>query len=63
MILGKRNATHMLTKYFAGSKFSGISRAPGFCVEGGMTNIVEASCCVLGAGGSQPRLGGAAGQC
>ena len=32
-ILGKKNAAHMLTKYFAGSKVSGTSRS----------NIVEAS--------------------
>ena len=34
MILGKKNPAHMLTKYFAGSKFLGISRS----------NIVEAFC-------------------
>ena len=62
MIVGKDTGPHA-DKMPCWVEVSGIRRAPGFCVEGGRSNIVEASWCVLGAGGSQPDLGGSEGDC
>ena len=42
-ILGKENPADLLTKYLPGVKVAAMSRALGFYVESGRSNIVDAA--------------------
>ena len=44
IIPGKENPADLLTKYLLGAKVAAISRALGFHVESGRSDILDAAC-------------------